>query len=126
MIREDTEYLSFGDGRGGGLATAAGGAFPSSSTAGGDIGAAAAAPGDETGPLPMYEDTQFLTGPLPGSIAGGNGQQPAGSDSAAATASGGGGGFGGSGFGFGGDDTGLLVREDTCFLPDAPVAGESA
>ena len=116
-IREDTEYLSFGDG----AALPASRADTSLRGSGGDGGsgnagqAPAAAPGaDETGPLPMYEDTQFLTGPSVGGS-----RQPSGELGAR------GGNGGGSGGGGGDDTTGLLVREDTCFLPDAPVAGET-
>jgi hypothetical protein len=112
MIREDTEYLSFGDGS---LTHAPGAtALRGTSGAGGSGGREAAAvpsAADETGPLPMYEDTQFLTGPAAssgGQLSGTRGRT----------------GSGGS-LGDGDDTAGLLVREDTCFLPDAPVAGET-
>ena len=112
-IREDTEYLSFGEAA---SLPSAGGHSPGGGEGnGGSSSQAAAAPpaADETGPLPMYEDTQFLTGPLASS-----GRRPSGEMKAAGRTGGGG------GIGNGDDTTGLLVREDTCFLPDAPVAGE--
>lgn len=112
-IREDTEYLSFCDGAA--LPASGGHQTLSSSGEGGRGGSqAGAAPSaaDETGPLPLYEDTQFLTGPSASSR-----RQPSGEMGAE-------GGTGGCGGISGGDDPiGLLVREDTCFLPDAPVAG---
>lgn len=134
VIREDTEYLSFGDGCGGGVPANAGRSGSmgggSSSGLGGSCAALnpTSAPADETGPLPMYEDTQFLTGSLQGGFGGGEGQQQSAGGVVASSGLGGSGSFGSGGFGsggFGGDDTGLLVREDTCFLPDAPVAGDS-
>lgn len=125
MIREDTEYLSFGDG-----------AAPSSRpvdsvTCHGSIGgghgseaaAAAAGAAEDTGPLSMYEDTGLLSGSIVDGGAGG--QQSAGTaaDHAAGAAAGAAAGRASGGGGFGGDDTGLLIREDTCCLSDAPVAG---
>jgi hypothetical protein len=110
MIREDTEYLSFGDGIPPPSSSA--NAVPSTSSSGGAGHEAAgiSSAADETGPLPMYEDTQFLTGPVAGSGSRSSGGIGAGER---------------TGGGCGGDDsTGLLIREDTCCLPDAPVAGE--
>lgn len=109
VIREDKQYGSFGiggraPGLGGG-ATFHGSGSASFGGSGGDVPSA-----EETGPLPMYEDTQFLSGPVSGGDSFGGGV------------------FAGGGFGGGSaaDETGgLLVREDTCFLPPAATEAEA-